>query len=231
MIRWTRSDIAKLSRAVSDFNKKRNKLDDIQKDLIKEVSYQDIKKETFTRNQLNKVIRELKNFKEEGQENIVNLENGVSISNWELNILQRNQKIVTRKLKRKAQAGDVLSDATLKSIQNVSTKNPLQFFDSKQNIFNFARLDHNYWCASKFRDFFIDTIKDVAEHYENKDILLEKLETIKDPLKFYEYIKKSDVFMDIQVWYDTKNGLVIGKASNEEYFNLGLQELKLIEEE
>lgn len=72
-IRWTRSDYARLGRAISDFNKKIKELETEENKLYLPESrnYKLEKKDIQTRAELNRVINSLKRFSNEGASDIV----------------------------------------------------------------------------------------------------------------------------------------------------------------
>lgn len=73
LIKWKRSDYITLGKAISNFNKKRNKLlnDVEEKFLPHSYDYHTQKKRIKTRRELNRFIKELKKFSEIGQEELI----------------------------------------------------------------------------------------------------------------------------------------------------------------
>lgn len=72
LIRWNRSDYVTLGKAISNFNKKRNKLlnEVEEKFLPHSYDYHTQKERIKTRRELNRFIKELKKFSEIGQEEL-----------------------------------------------------------------------------------------------------------------------------------------------------------------
>lgn len=74
-IRWSKGDYITLGRAISEFNKKVIRLQKVESNiklpLLKDYKYE--KENITTRKQLNRVIKDLKKFKEVGQEKLVTL--------------------------------------------------------------------------------------------------------------------------------------------------------------
>ena len=101
LIRWSRSDTAKLSRAVRDFNKKIKELKNEENSLYlpKEVEYKETKKEITTRRELNRVINSLKRFKKEGAEELYTTKAGEKMTRWERRELGIQSGIAVRRLK------------------------------------------------------------------------------------------------------------------------------------
>ena len=67
-IRWNRKDYSKLSSAVRRFNKKLGTLSG--RNLPKELTYSEVKKNITTRRELNRTINSLNRFLKEGSEEI-----------------------------------------------------------------------------------------------------------------------------------------------------------------
>ena len=101
LIRWSRSDTAKLSRAVRDFNKKINELKNEENKLYlpEEIEYKETKKEITTRRELNRVINSLKRFKKEGAEELYTTKAGEKMTRWERRELGIQSGIAVRRLK------------------------------------------------------------------------------------------------------------------------------------
>ena len=71
-----------------------------------------------------------------------------------------------------------------------------------------------------------------AKNMEGYDLLMEKLNRYKNPVSFYKLIKKSNVFMDIFLYYKEGSGIVYGGFNSEqERFNEGLEELGIVDEQ
>ena len=92
-INWKRGDYVKLGRAVSDFNKKINRLKTEENALYlpEEINYNVAKSGITTRRELNRIINSLKRFQREGAEELYTTEAGVNLSKWERREL-RNTK-------------------------------------------------------------------------------------------------------------------------------------------
>ena len=66
-----------------------------------------------------------------------------------------------------------------------------------------------------------------VSNFENYELLKNRLDKIKNPSKFYDFISQSNVLMDLFIYYDDNSGTLVygGFSSNEEAFNNGLVEL------
>lgn len=84
LIRWSRSDYAKLGRAVSEFNKKRNRLINEENNLYfpKQINYQEAKANITTRKEFNRYVNMIKRFQEEDATNLYVNEAGEEMTLW-----------------------------------------------------------------------------------------------------------------------------------------------------
>lgn len=84
-IKWQQKDYLSLGKAVSNFNKKINKLQTEEKKLyLPELkNYKDIKQNIQTRQELNRVIKSLKRFSKEGAEDLYVTKAGQELTKWE----------------------------------------------------------------------------------------------------------------------------------------------------
>lgn len=105
-IRWKRSDTAKLSRAVRDFNKKVRELKKEENKLYlpEEIEYKDTKQNITTRRELNRVINSLKRFQREGAEELYITQSGAQMSRWERRELGIQSRIAVRRLNKEYEA-------------------------------------------------------------------------------------------------------------------------------
>ena len=93
MIRWTRSDYAKLSYAVRQFNKKVSELEKLEGNVApEEFDYREVRDSIYSRKELNRVIKSLKRINRESQQKIRTLDSGKQITQWELSELKKAQK-------------------------------------------------------------------------------------------------------------------------------------------
>lgn len=99
-IRWKRSDTAKLSRAVRDFNKKVRELKREENKLYlpEEIEYKDTKQNISTRRELNRIINSLKRFQREGAEELYITQSGAQMTLWERRELGIQSRIAVRRL-------------------------------------------------------------------------------------------------------------------------------------
>ena len=248
-IRWQQKDYLSLGRAVANFNKKINELQKQEKKLyLPELkNYKDIKENIQTRSELNRVINSLKRFSKEGAEDLYVTKSGEQLTKWERGELGKQIKIAERGLKESAKALEIPMKsgyskaqmgsqeyreilANLRSLKNLELKKGGDFTRMKERIAKYGNLDYKMVKATIFRENFKEALKQSgAENFENFSLLQKKMNRIKNPINFYEFIKNSNVFMDIFDYYKPGDGIIYGDfIGPEERFNFGLEELELL---
>lgn len=160
LIRWKKSDYLTLGRAVSDFNKKINKIKNEENKLyLPELkNYESLRDNIKTRKELERVINSLKKFKKEGAEKLVEFVSGETMTEWEKENLIQQQRIAERSLKKtvkeletpstasgysKAQMGSIEYQealANLRSIQKLDKKLGREFKTIKSRIEKFRNI-------------------------------------------------------------------------------------------
>lgn len=220
-IRWKQSDYITLGRAVSDFNKKIKAIESEENKLYlpEKQNYQNLKNTIQTRKELNRVINDLKRFKQKGQEDLYVTLAGEKMTTWERETLKSQEKIAISELKKsakvlekpissgysKAQMGSIEYQkilANLRSIRNLEQKQGKEFGSIKERIKKFGNYDYTYIKATIYRENWMKALKESgAENFENYDVLMRKLKRIKNPLNFFKLIQKSDIMSDIFLYY------------------------------
>lgn len=247
LISFRRKDVGKLSYAIRQFNKKIRKLEGEELQYApKEVSYSELKNKITSRREFNRVLKSLKRFTREGQEDIITLESGENISKWERHELNLAIKRATRSLNIEymkevqnpvnvfGMKSDRISqiEATLKSIENVNTTKGNIFKRLKERIFNLGVSDKELKRAKIFKENYLEGLKDKQfKNFKNYDLFMRYINTkLKNPMKFYKEITKSEVLSNFFFWYDSAEGIITfgGFLSNEDAFNTGLQELGIL---
>ena len=105
VIRWTRSDYARLSYAVRQFNKKVSELEKLEGNVApEEFDYREVRDSIYSRKELNRVIKSLKRINRESQQRIRTLDSGERITQWELSELKKAQKRAVGRTSDKARA-------------------------------------------------------------------------------------------------------------------------------
>lgn len=249
-IRWKQTDYLNLGREVARFNKKINELNKEEKKLylpeLKDYSYE--KSRIYTRSQLNNVIRSLRAFSKEGAEDIYITEGEDTITKWEHNQNLKQIKIMERNLGKEAKELEQpmssgyskaeMGSLTYKNIVNIirdlkklEKKSKGSYKRAKERLENFGALDYNMYKATIYRENF-EYALDYLKENEGYNLFVKRLKRIKNPVNFYNFIKKSDVMSDIFIYYKPGEGLTYGNFKNEQdRFNKGLEELGIVDDE
>ena len=239
LIKWRKQDYNRLHYAVNKFNKIREKLltEENKSYLPTMKEYKDIKKHIVSRNELNRVIKDLKRFSEENAVKVTT-QGGQDLTRWEFTSLKRaRQRALNNLAKEEGQIvlgresigmGDERLreiEATRNSLLKLETKKGSDFERIASRLEFVGRKDYKLARDKMFRDNFYKALEELKD-YENYDILVKHLSKIKNPTKFYEYIRDNSTIMsDLFKWYKDEKGTLIygGFTSNQEAFNTALE--------
>lgn len=233
LIRWRRGDYIKLGQAVSRFNKIINELDTDERDFLPELkNYQEIKEHITSRKELNRVIKSLRRVDTENLLNTKILESGEEISKWEYQELNKARRRAFRNLELERESilkdrpsigmGDErLSEihAIEQSFIDLENRTGKDLKRIKSRIFSVGRSDYKLSRDELFRKNFYTALEGIS-NFQNYDVLKKELDKIKNPTKFYEFVKKSPILMDLFLWYKESDTLFYGSfSSNQEAFD------------
>ena len=233
LIRWKKGDYIKLGQAVSRFNKIINSLDVDEREYLPELrDYKDIKERITSRKELNRVINSLKRANEENLLATRTFDSGEEISKWEFSELNKAKRRALRNLnvertnilqgRESIGMGDErLSEikAIEESFERLNEKTGSDLKRLKSRIMSVGRSDYKLSKDVQFRENFYTALEGIS-NFQNYDILKRELDKIKNPSKFYEYVKKSPVLMDLFLWYKESDSLFYGGFSdNQEAFD------------
>ena len=236
LIRWKRGDYIKLGQAVSRFNKIINSLDTDERKFLPDLKdYQEIKEHITSRKELNRVIKSLRRVNTENLLNTKILESGEVISKWEYQELNKARRRAFRNLELERESilkdrpsigmGDErLSEihAIEQSFIDLENKTGSSLKRVMQRIFSVGRSDYELAKAELFRKNFYTALEEIS-NFQNYDVLKKRLDKIKNPIKFYEFVKQSPILMDLFLWYKESDSLFYGSfSSNQEAFNSSL---------
>lgn len=244
MIKWNKNDYLQLQKAARAFNKKikiLEKYDLVDYDLPEKVVYKDLKKDILTRKQLNQTLSSLASFQKGSAIDEAKLQSGEIISRWQLGEIIKRKPIATETIKNQL-ALEVANEEERTSFKGLvneridrltQTLNTLENYDKKtgqalkyaiDRIMKVGSVDYELKKAQTFRENFMYALKEGARTFKNYSTFKKQLDSIKDPKEFYDYLKNSDTFMDLFVWYKEDEGLTYGAfASNEEAFDSALE--------
>lgn len=247
LIRWKINDYKELEKAVNSFNRKIKRLERRGKTSLPEtLDYVKTRKEIRSRKELNRVLRSLEEFKKTGSEEIVKLKSGTEITKWEYGELKKARRRAKNNLTREARKILQVRNASLgmgderisqiesiiESFENLENKKGFEFKRTKERIFIQGSIDINLKRAETFRRNFLESIKE-ASTFEGYDKLVNSLNKIKNPIDFYNKVRKSQIAMDFGVWYneisDGTDNISYGAfATSQDMFNQMLNELDII---
>ena len=236
LIRWKRGDYIKLGQAVSRFNKIINELDTDERNFLPELKdYKEIKEHITSRKELNRVIKSLRKVNTENLLNTKILDSGEEISKWEYQELNKARRRAFRNLELERESilkdrpsigmGDErLSEihAIEQSFIDLENRTGASLKRLKTRIFSVGRSDYKLSRDELFRINFYTALEGIS-NFQNYDKLKKKLDKIKNPTKFYEFVKKSPILMDLFLWYKESDSLFYGSfSSNQEAFDTSL---------
>ena len=242
VIRWTRSDYARLSSAVRQFNKKVSELEVIDVNVLpEEMNYKELRDTIYSRRELNRIVKSLKRFGKQSQQRIVTLQSGEQITQWEKSELLKAQKRGVSMLTEKARFiiesdVNVMGDREFKqllrtkeSIEDLFNRTGSEFERTRRRTLSWGKTDYDLWRASVYRENFMNSLKEMS-NYENYNLLRDKLESIENPIKFFEYVQQSNILSDLFLFYKDKATAQTygGFSSNQEAFDTAIfEQLKI----
>lgn len=253
LIRWTKDDRQALKKAVMNFNNKIKRLEKEGKENLPEViDYKKfIKRDTekpyseseviLSRRQLNNVLNSLKRFTKRGAENLVTLDSGETITKWQKNEIRIlkikasrniNRDIARESLKRQFGMGNKKIQelqATKLSLKGIEKASGFDFRRRFESLKRQSRSDIALFRASIWKENFLKALEGL-EGYDNKELLVNKINKISNPIKLYEYISQSEILNDLFLWYKDKatSQTYGGFADNQLAFDYALEELDLL---
>ena len=233
LIRWRKGDYIKLGQAVSRFNKIIKSLDVDEREYLPELrDYKDMREHIKSRKELNRVINSLKRANVENLLVKKTFDSGEEISKWEYQELTKARKRAFRNLELERESilkdrpsigmGDErLSEiqAIEDSFERLNEKTGSDLKKLKSRIMSVGRSDYKLSKDLLFMQNFYTALEGIS-NFQNYDVLKKALDKIKNPTKFYEFVKKSPVLMDLFLWYKESDSLFYGSfSSNQEAFD------------
>lgn len=216
-IKWKKGDAIRLGKAVSRFNKIRNQL--LNSGLVEvpeTYDYKDLCNSIKTRKELNRMIDSLKSFGKEGSMDIVELPSGQRLTVWEYNQLNKARNRIRNRLKReyikldtpklgekysRVQMGSQRASVIRAQLEKLDTLEDLKNYDFlmySKKIFYQGRYDYSMRKAIVFRENYIK-VMEKYRNFDNYDLLMNKLKSITNPLKFYEFVSADEITIDLNL--------------------------------
>lgn len=216
VIRWTRSDYAKLYHAVKKFNEKINELEALELDYLPEqYNYSELRDSIYSRRELNRIIKGLNRFTtRETQQRMITLPSGEEITRWEYSELKkamkRSQDRIGEMSRGLVENYNVMGDKEFKqllrtkeSIQDLFNRSGYEFRRTAGRTETWGKTDYELYRAGIFRENFMNALKEMR-HYKNYKLLKNKLKSIENPIQFYNYVKQSNILSDLFLFYKDK---------------------------
>ena len=215
-INWNRSDYGNLLKAVNKFNKEVEKLMYINPgaNIPEKLNYKDVRKNIYTRRELNRVIKSLQRISKPKEQEIVRTKGGYELTRWERNEINKAKRRAERRLEGELYSLEAQSSfgtgntrlneikSTLESYSKLSTADPEDYKRISASVLRQGVSDYEMKKATIFQENFIKAYKKM----KRKEIV-RIAKRFKNPIEFWEKIKNSN-FVDIQMKYDEDEGLV-----------------------
>lgn len=214
-ISWRKGDFIRLGRAVSDFNKKVNRLQAEENRLYlpDTISYKEAKENITTRNELNRLVNSLRRFQREGAETLYTTQAGEEISKWERAELGIQSRVAQIRLRRelqnlekplesgysRVQMGSVRAreiEAQIKNLRNIEKAVGVDFRNLRAKIMRQGRSDYVMKKATVFRENYLKEMEKYAS-YDNYEKLMNKLNSISNPVSFYNFVSQNELTGDL----------------------------------
>ena len=240
LISWTAKDRKRLDSAVNKFNREVNKLSKMNIDVPDKKSFTDIVQHISTRRELDNVINAMNKFNERTATTEIALSSGEKVSLYEYEDVarrseqaQKNLYIELQKIQNERQRtqnaymGETRVNEIEDLLQIVSeytdTKEKFQKASMRTNFI--GRTDYEFAKQKLFRENFMKSLENV-QNFDHYKLLKETLNKYRNPSKFYEFVKNSNIMMDIFIWYNSTDAYTTyGKFdSPNEMFDYGLTE-------
>ena len=239
LIRWRRNDSERLSKAINHFNKVAREMSKEGFEVPEKVNYNKLRDHIDSRKELDAVIDSLNSLNERTIKEQVTLSSGEKISLYNYNEALRRKDVAEKNLyieMNKIQSARALSENKYMGEERITeiqdTLESLdKTFNSKESLDRMSkrlafigREDYELARNKLFRDNFMKSLDNI-KNFDNYDVLKKELNKIKNPNKFYDFVKKSPVLMDIFLWYKEDDGSLVYSTfdTNEQAFNYALQ--------
>lgn len=215
-IKWKKGDYIKLGRAISEFNKKIREIETEENEVYLPAfqSYEEMKESIATRREFNRYINSLKRFQKPTEQRLYITEAGETMTVWERRNLERMSKRRIKSLEEelsllnkpvsgsnfsRAQMGSVRVQeikSQIESLKEVETQTGYELKRLKEKIMNQGRSDFEFRKAIVYRENYIKEMEKY-QNFENYNLLVKKLNSIKDPIKFFEYVSQTEITGDL----------------------------------
>lgn len=206
-IRWKKGDYISLGKAVSLHNKliREHRTEQNKLWLPSEINYTEVKGKITTRKELNRVIASLRRITLDNAFDLYVDEAGIKWTNWEYKELQKQSRIAIRNLNKvmaefNIPKYDGFSRAEMGSQelrQLKRRKEDIEEWETKtsdakkrtvRRIREYGKLDLSMYRSIIYRQNYMKVLERYS-HLDNYNLLIDKLNSIKNPISFYEFMK------------------------------------------
>ena len=234
-INWKQGDFVRLGRAVTQFNKKINKLQAEENKLYlpETISYTEAKENITTRRELNRLINSLRRFQREGAEDIYTTQSGETMTKWERRELGIQSRIAQTRLQNelktlneptesgfsRAQMGSMRVreiNARIKNLKNIESAVGYEFKRLRDRLSRMGTSDYTMKKAIVFRENYLKEMEKYS-HFDNYEKLMKKLRSFTNPVSFFNFVSQNEFAGDMTYQSD--------EVYTQEAFNLFLQDL------
>lgn len=118
----------------------------------------------------------------------------------------------------------------IRNIKEMEIARTGDFTKLKDRLSKYGSLDYKYMKATIFRENFEYAMEEAGfKNYATYGLLKNKLDRFTNPISFYNFIKNSDIMMDLFIYYKPMDNIKYGDfESDEERFNTALEQLGLL---
>ena len=239
LIRWKKEDSIRLSNAINRFNKEIDKLDK-SKNIPQKITYDEATRRFSTRREFESLINSLNRADEYTLTKEEELASGEKITYWEFSesLRKRNNAGINllneldRINRERAESGNrYMGEERISEIQETlslidESFDDLYKFKKRRKQLNFlGRGDYDTARNKLFMENLKQAARDLSS-FTNYKKLEKYMNSIRNPNKFYEIMKKSNILMDIFIWYKDEDGTLVysGFDTNEQAFDTALKE-------
>lgn len=234
-INWKQGDFVRLGRAVSQFNKKINKLQAEENKLYlpETINYAEAKENITTRRELNRLINSLRRFQREGAEDLYTTQSGEEITKWERRELGIQSRIAQTRLQNelktlneptesgfsRAQMGSMRVreiNAQIKNLKNIEGAVGYEFNRLHERLSRMGISDYTMKKAIVFRENYLKEMEKYS-HFDNYEKLMKKLRSFTNPVSFFNFVSQNEFAGDLTYQSD--------EVYTQEAFNSFLQDL------
>lgn len=214
-ISWRKGDYIRLGKAVSDFNKKINRLNAEENKLYlpETINYKEAKENITTRKELNRLINSLRRFQRAGAEDIYTTQAGEELTKWERRELGIQSRIAQTRLRAelkalneplesgfsRAQMGSVRVreiEAKIRNLKDIENKKGYELMTLKKRIRLEGASDYSMKRAIVFRENYLNEMKKYS-HFDNYEKLISKLESFTNPISFFNFVSQNELTGDL----------------------------------